>query len=110
MKWTTHYNSGFYHRLMADGLIQEKDIEPPISGLEFYIEAFWELGTTRQLGMGAGPIPFTAISEYSKLYDVGDFEEFLYLVRRMDKVYLEIVNKEVSSDQRRKTNTGNNRR
>jgi len=42
--------------------------------------------------MSLGPIPFTAIVEYSKLFDVGDFSEFLYYIRAMDNVLLGLDN------------------
>jgi hypothetical protein len=35
-----------------------------------------------------GQIPFTAIVEYSKIYEIEDFEEFLYLIRRMDAAFI----------------------
>lgn len=44
--------------------------------------------------MGVGPIPFTAIHSYFDIYDLEDFEDFSYVIRRMDKVYLELSNKE----------------
>lgn len=40
--------------------------------------------------MAAGPIPFTAIVEYSKVYPVGEFEEFHYVIRVMDNSYLRV--------------------
>lgn len=47
--------------------------------------------------MGLGPIPFTAIAEYSKLFDVEDFEEFHYLMRVMDHKFLDMESKRLSS-------------
>ena len=67
---------------------------PIITGLEFYIEAFNELATCRPIGMDIGPIPFTSIFEYSKIYDVGDFDEFLYVIRKMDNVVMKSKDKE----------------
>ena len=66
---------------------------PDMTGMDFYISAFIELGTCRQTAFGVGPIPFTAIVEYSKLYEVEDINEFIYVIRRMDKKYMEL-NKE----------------
>jgi len=44
--------------------------------------------------MALGPIPFTAILEYSRLYDVGEsFDDFLYLIRVMDNTILELEEK-----------------
>lgn len=40
--------------------------------------------------MSVGPIPFTAIVEYFRIYELSDFEEFNYVIRGMDKVYLEL--------------------
>lgn len=40
--------------------------------------------------MSIGPIPFTAIVEYFKLFGVGDFEEFLYFIRVMDNTFLNL--------------------
>lgn len=42
------------------------------------------------MGMGIGPIPFTAIAEYSRIYELSDFDEFAYIIRRMDIVFLEL--------------------
>jgi len=59
-----------------------------------YLEAFRELGTCRPSGMGGtGYIPFTSIIEYSKIYDVGEFEDFIYLIREMDKTYIDFASK-----------------
>lgn len=44
--------------------------------------------------MGLAPIPFTAIVEYAKIYEVDDFEEFLYLIRVMDNTLINIKDKE----------------
>ncbi len=40
--------------------------------------------------MGIGPIPFTAIVEYFTIYDLEDFEEFSYVIRHMDNIYLQL--------------------
>lgn len=75
---------------MSQGFIKEEDQEPGITGLEFYYDAFAELSTARAIGLAAGPIPFTAIVEYSRLYEIEDFDEFAYIIRWMDRVYLEL--------------------
>lgn len=109
VKWGPHYDSGFYDKLISDGMLEDRDLMPNIKGLEFYMSSFQELGTSRQISMGVGPIPFTAIVEYSKIYDVGEFEEFLYVIRKMDETYLSVVNKEVSSatNKANKNHSGN---
>lgn len=61
--------------------------EPPDSvGLEYYLEAYRELSTCCGIGMDIGPIPFTAVLEYFKVFGEGDFEEFLYYIRCMEEV------------------------
>lgn len=50
--------------------------------------------------MSPGPIPFTAIVEYFRLYEIGgEWEEFIYLVRRMDNAYLSLEAKKVKEKQ-----------
>ncbi len=56
--------------------------------------AFLSLSSCRQVGMGLGPIPWTAMDRYATrmdLTDPDDFAEFEYLIRAMDTKYLEIV-------------------
>lgn len=47
----------------------------------YYIDAFKELSTCRG---ESGSIPFTAIVEYYKVFGIGSFEEFLFIIREMD--------------------------
>lgn len=35
-----------------------------LPGLDLYYNAFWELTSCRQIGMGVGPIPWTAVEAY----------------------------------------------
>lgn len=58
--------------------------------------------------MTAGPIPFTAINDYARIYGVEDFDEFLSLIRRMDIEYLTITqNKSQKANDVSKTDSGN---
>lgn len=77
-----------YYDILSRGKIKPEDLEPNIAGFEYYLEAFKELNSTRPIGMSVGPIPFTAILEYFKVYPCDDFEEFNYIIRRMDEAYL----------------------
>ena len=52
--------------------------------LLFYMEAFNELSTTRSVGFGVGPIPWTALDRYAVRYGVKDFDRFVFLIRHMD--------------------------
>ena len=86
-KWGKSITSGFYDSLLARNLIREEDLEPNISVFEFYIDAFYELSTCRN-GEGLVPIPFTAIVEYARIYEIEDIEDFQYLIRRMDNCFI----------------------
>jgi hypothetical protein len=77
-----------YSELKEKGKVRKGDIIPDVDAFVFYVEAFCELGTCRNSGMDLSPIPFLAIVEYAKLYDVGDVEDFLYIIRCMDNAYL----------------------
>lgn len=76
--------------MLGEGKLRKEDIIPDVSYFAFYIDAFQELSTCRPQGFGIGPIPFTAIVEYAKIYNVEDFQEFLEIIRRMDSVWLEL--------------------
>lgn len=73
---------------MSKGLLRPEDEMPEVVHFQFYVSAFNELSTSRPVGMDAGYISFTAILEYFRVYPVGSFEDFLYLIRRMDREYM----------------------
>jgi hypothetical protein len=77
-----------YYDILSRDKIKPEDLEPNIAGFEYYLEAFKELNSTRPIGMGVGAIPFTAILEYFKIYPCDEFEEFNYIIRRMDEAFL----------------------
>ena len=60
------------------------------AGYEDWFSAFTELSTERQVGMGVGPIPHSAIVAYAERMGWGDdLDAFLACVREMDRTYLE---------------------
>lgn len=63
--------------------------------MEFYVDAFFDLSTDRQIGFGEGPIPHQSISNYcGKLEFEYDEEcDFIYFIRLMDSVYLKFREK-----------------
>jgi len=67
------------------------------TGLEIYYEAFNALSTCRQIGMGIGPIPWTAVRQYAE--DLGmegiSRDRLFTLVSEMDSVYIEHVTKDM---------------
>lgn len=59
-------------------------------GLDIFVQAFWDLSTCRQMGMGLGPIPWISIQEYCIMLQCSeDFTKDLhYHIRRIDQAYL----------------------
>ena len=82
--------------------MKPEDEAPNIEGFEFYFTAFKELNSCRDVGMGLSPIPFTAIVDYARIYDVGEFEEFLELIRMMDEQFLDLQ----ATEQEKKKDVG----
>jgi hypothetical protein len=76
----------------------------------FYVEAFQELSTCRSGGFGLSAIPFVAIVEYAKLYEIegDDFHEFLDIIRRMDSELLKLENAKQKSDSKKGPKNGGN--
>lgn len=50
--------------------------------LQYYIEAFYELSLSRTDAFSY--IPFSEIQAYCILFDVGDIEEFVRYIKKMD--------------------------
>lgn len=88
MSWE---NKDFYYNLLEKGKIKEEDREPEIEPFRFLVNAFDELSTCRGGMSGNQGIPFSAIYDYSKAFEVEDFEEFLYYMRVLDKIYLKHI-------------------
>jgi hypothetical protein len=60
---------------------------------QFYWNAFNELSSERQIGMGLGPIPLSAIRRYAEEWELdGDeYEVFYSIIRKMDIKYLDMT-------------------
>lgn len=118
LRWREELESGQYHnQLLPLGFIKPEDQEPEIEGFEFYVDAFRELSTSRPTGLDLGAIPFTAIAEYSRIYELRDFDEFAYVIRSMDRVFLSMNQvkkkanpgtKKEGENAARKSNSNNN--
>lgn len=82
---------------MRDGLAVPKKIaEAPVlrMGLELYYGAFMDLATSRS-GFGDGPIPWSVINEYAKVYgfDEEQSEDLHFYLGRMDEAYMDFIRK-----------------
>lgn len=107
-KWRKELDSGFYFHLLEKGFVAEQDQEPNIEGFQFYYDAFRELSTSRPVAMNVGAIPFTAIVEYFKIYELEDFDEFLHIIRQLDSVFLDLNSNNSKSEG--KTGGGHNKK
>jgi hypothetical protein len=65
------------------------------SHLTLIWNAFWELGTERQLGMSVGPIPGSKIREYLRdemdLYGA-EYDRARAIIRKADEAWLDMLN------------------
>lgn len=61
-----------------------------LPGLEMYLTAFNRLSTCRQIGMGVGPIPWTAIGVYADQEELDEEHrsDLYYFVERLDCEFL----------------------
>lgn len=64
--------------------------------LQIYWTTFEDLGSCRQVGMAVGPIPWTAINEYGKVYGFTEEQVRLctWYIRELDTVYLKHLAKD----------------
>ena len=69
-----------------------------LDGLELWYRAFNQLSTCRQVGMGMGPIPWTAIHLYAEINEfVGTQREDLFqFIAALDKYFLDYHIKKTS--------------
>ena len=77
-------------RKAPDGFYDRPDVELHLIWLW---NAFWELGSERQLGMSVGPIPGSKIRDY--LHDIdlddADHERARTIIRKADNAYLNML-------------------
>ena len=66
------------------------------TGLILYYEAFFDLDTERNHGMGLASIPWSAIVHYGAYYEL-DTDELIYFIRAMDNAYLERLARDTKS-------------
>ena len=80
-------------------------LEDPAPGPQddFYLRAFWDLSTEREVGFGVGPIPWSKIVEYGELegLDLDVMRSFVRVVREMDTGYLKWQSDEADKKRRR---------
>ena len=72
---------------MPEWVENEPELYP---GDEFYIKAFGDLSTCRDIGNAIGPIPWNVIYQYAIAFDldVDLIDPFIQIIREMDSGYL----------------------
>lgn len=83
----------FYRMLESSGKLKPEHTRPNADSFIFYTQAFEELSSCRPSGLGISSIPFTAVAEYARIFEVEDFHEFLYLIRLMDAELIKLSSK-----------------
>lgn len=70
-----------------------RNIPEPDPQYQWVFSAFFDLSTCRQVGMGVGPIPWTAIQQYVTTYFLDDDQAYFLkrVVYGLDKVYLRLL-------------------
>ena len=73
-------------------------------GLEYYLEAYLDLSSDKDVGMGEGPIPWSAINAYATRYDIVDeeFERLAAMIRTVDSEILNHKQKKHKRDMKKK--------
>lgn len=68
------------------------DIE---AGLDLFIQAFFDLDTERSHGLALTAIPYSAILNYARQYELDEetTSDMLFLIRRMDNAHLRRLEK-----------------
>lgn len=77
--------------------LRDKPKEYPWTGE--ILNDFSRLSTTRNVGMGFGPIPFDRIRSYAveikKIIHEDDISEFYYYINSLDKVFIDHMRKKM---------------
>lgn len=53
-----------------------------------YLEAFYMLDSSRQIGMGLGPIPLSEMNDLWDRIKLDTWEDFVYIMQQADFAYL----------------------
>jgi len=71
------------------GLWEGPPVPQLMPGLEEWYNDFFELSTERQIGMAAGPIPWSSIERWTLGWPWDDVDCFHTCIRAMDALYLQ---------------------
>lgn len=97
MRWAIVYGDAWRKAQDAgvdvDALPEDEFPHPPsiIDGFGGWYEDFWQLSTERQIGMGVGPIPQSAINAHTNGWRYDDADMFMEIIRAMDAEYMSLA-------------------
>ena len=76
-----------------------RDVQPVQAHQKLYLLAFQDCTTCRQVGMGLGPIPWTAVREWCTAARLSEIEsdEVWFVVTRIDEAFLKHSAEQMSS-------------
>lgn len=82
-----------------------KNAPEPYPGDEFYLKAFYDLSSCRDIGMSLGPIPWRDILTYAIYSKLDDdlIEPFIQIIREMDSGFLEVEAKKQEAKERQRS-------
>lgn len=61
-------------------------------GYDWYLEAFADLSSCRNIGFSVGQIPWTAVIKYVEHEEIKEVDDFIHIIGAMDSAYLEYAN------------------
>jgi len=85
-------------KIMAEALREDREIPDEIafapeigSGLELYYYGFMDISSSRQIGMGLGPIPWKIVHDYCVALELDEdqTEAMHYHIAEMDGAFME---------------------
>lgn len=81
---------------LPDGTIPKAISDEPKLDMfvEKYVDAFYKLDSSRQIGMGVGAIPLSEILNYCEFLKESDADFFISIIQKIDKAYITEMNKE----------------
>jgi len=86
LKFDTPSKVKIYEAKLKAGRIAPENRRPELGRFSFYASCYTELETTKH--KSERPLNFLSIYEFARITEVDNFQEFLYLMRRMDFVKL----------------------
>ena len=95
----------FRRQLEAAGQLDDMAAIPErpqlMTGLDFYYDAFFQLGTTRQIGFGVSFISWLNIQQFAMMCELDTIQTYFLhrVVATLDPIYVEHVSRESRRNQ-----------